>query len=81
VIAVVTVAATTRHTCEARGSSRAVLRLLARAGVPRMFDYSPPSGEGRCWTFPRGRLGDVLAAGEVTRGIQVQLLHEQVALL
>ena len=79
--AVVTVAATSRFTCEARGPASAVLRLLAKAGAPRQYDYRPPSDGAPCWTFPRSRLGDVLAAGEVARGLSVQLVHEQAMLL
>lgn len=75
---VVDVTIATQWTAEARGKS--ALRLLKKAGVPKLYAYKPLSGGSPCWSFPAGRLGDVLAAGEVTRGVRLVLHHGQEAL-
>ena len=68
-----------RFTAEIRG--RRALHVLKHAGVPRLFDYRPAFGGDPCWTFPRARIGDVLAAAETMRGVAVALQHEQESLL
>jgi Fe-S oxidoreductase len=69
----------TKYTAEIRG--KAAIRVLKKAGVPRMYEYRPLTGGKPCWIFPAERVGDVLAAAEVTRGVRAVLHHEQEALL
>ena len=76
---VVTVSVPLKWTAEVRGDTKAVMRVLRKADVPRMYDHKSPGGA--CWTVPAARVSDVLAAGEVLRGVSVQLLYEQEALL
>jgi hypothetical protein len=76
---VVDITIVTEWTVEARG--KATIRLLKKAGVPRLYAYKPLSGGKPCWIFPVGQLGDVLAAADVMRGVRVVLHQHQQALL
>lgn len=76
---VVEIRVPTRWTAEIRG--RAAIRLLKKADVPRMYEYRPLTGGKPCWIFPADRVGDVLAAAEVSRGVRAVLHHEQETLI